>query len=156
MGHAMALSAATIDPSRVGGLVESAHAVLAGLDPAHEMAFALAMGKLFGVHLNDQNSLRFDQDKSFAVENLRQGFNQIRALVKGGFGKNGEYVGMDVKAMRTQPEELSFKHLENSVRMVKLLEEKVAAFDEKKRKEFIEARDYEGLEMYTMELLLGA
>ena len=156
IGHAMALSAATIDPSRVGGLVESAHAVLAGLDPAHEMAFALAMGKLFGVHLNDQNSLRFDQDKSFAVENLRQGFNQIRALVKGGFGKNGEYVGMDVKAMRTQPEELSFKHLENSVRMVKLLEEKVAAFDEKKRKAFIEARDYEGLEMYTMEVLLGA
>jgi len=151
----MALSAATIDPTRVGGLVESAHAVLAGLDPANEMAFALAMGKLYGVHLNDQNSLRFDQDKSFGVENLRQAFNQIRVLKRGGFGNNGEYVGMDVKAMRTQPEELSFKHLENSVRMVKLLEDKVADFDESKQRQFIEARDYEGLEMYTMEVLLG-
>ena len=156
MGHAMALAASTVDPSRVGGLVESAHAILAGLDPATEMAFAMATGKLFGVHLNDQNSLRFDQDKAFAGENLRQGFNQIRVLVNGGFGKNGEYVGMDVKAMRTQPEDLSFSHLANSVRMVKLLEQKVAAFDEGKREEFIRTRDYEGLEMYTLEVLLGA
>lgn len=34
MGHVMAISAATIDPSRVGGNLESAHAILAGLDPA--------------------------------------------------------------------------------------------------------------------------
>jgi xylose isomerase len=156
MGHAMAVAAATVDPKRVGGLVESAHAVLAGLDPANEMAFAMAVGRLFGVHLNDQNGLRFDQDKAFAVENLRQGFNQIRTLVKGGFGKNGEYVGVDVKAMRTQPIEKSFRHLENSLRMVELLEQKVAAFDEKKAQAMIDERDYEALEMYTMEVLLGA
>lgn len=154
MGHAMALAAATIDPDRVGGLVESAHAVLAGLDPANEMAFAMAVGKLFGVHLNDQNGLRFDQDKSFAVENLRQGFNQIRVLVDGGFGRNGEYVGMDVKAMRTQPVERSYRHLENSIRMVELLEEKVASWDRKKAASLIAERDYEALEMLTMEHLL--
>ena len=51
MGHAMAISAATNDPSRVGGNVESAHAILAGLDPSHEMGFALALGKLWTVHL---------------------------------------------------------------------------------------------------------
>ena len=39
--------------------------------------------------------------------------------------------------------------------MVKLLEQKLASFDEGKQREFIEARDYEGLEMYIMELLLG-
>jgi xylose isomerase len=156
MGHAMAISSQTEDPKRVGGLVESAHAILAGIDPANEMAFALALGRLFGVHLNDQNGLKFDQDKAFAVENLRQGFNQIRTLVRGGFGKNGEYVGMDVKAMRTQPQERSFRHLENSVRMVKLLEEKVAAFDEKKAESMIAERDYEALEMYTVEVILGA
>lgn len=154
MGHAIALAAATIDPSRVGGLVESAHAVLAGLDPANEMAFAMAVGKLFGVHLNDQNGLRFDQDKSFAVENLRQGFNQIRVLVDGGFGRNGEYVGMDVKAMRTQSVERSYRHLENSIRMVELLEEKVASWDAKKAAALIAERDYEALEMLTMEHLL--
>lgn len=40
------------------GLVESAHAIPAGLDPALEMAFAPAHRRLFGVHLNDRNSLR--------------------------------------------------------------------------------------------------
>ena len=42
----LAVSAATIDPGRVGGNLESAHAILAGLDPAHEIGFAMAMGKL--------------------------------------------------------------------------------------------------------------
>ena len=51
MGHVMAISAATTDPSRVGGNLESAHAILAGLDPANEIGFALAMGKLMTVHL---------------------------------------------------------------------------------------------------------
>ena len=60
MGHVMGISAATIDPARVGGNVESAHAILAGLDPANEMGFALAMNKLFTVHLNDQNSIRYE------------------------------------------------------------------------------------------------
>jgi xylose isomerase len=154
MGHAMALSSATSDPARVGGLVESAHAVLAGLDPANEMAFAMALGRLFGVHLNDQNSLRYDQDKSFAVENLRSGFNQVRTLVRGDFGSKGEYVGLDVKAMRTQPVERSYRHLENSLRLVELLEAKVAAFDEAQATAMISERDYEALEMYTMEVLL--
>lgn len=40
MGHVMAVSAATIDPKRVGGNLESAHAILAGLDPANEIGFA--------------------------------------------------------------------------------------------------------------------
>jgi xylose isomerase len=47
MGHVMGISAATIDPKRVGGLLESAHATLTGLDPANEIAFALAFGKLW-------------------------------------------------------------------------------------------------------------
>ena len=42
MGHVRAVSAATIDPSRVGGNLESAHAILAGLDPANEIGFAMA------------------------------------------------------------------------------------------------------------------
>lgn len=156
MGHAMALATASNDPNRVGGLVESAHAVLAGLDPANEMAFALGVGKLFGVHLNDQNGMKYDQDKAFGAENLRQAFNQIRVLVDHGFGKNGEYVGLDVKAMRTQSAEQCYRHLANSIRVVELLEAKVAAMDRAKCDALITARDYEALEMYIMELLLGA
>lgn len=155
MGHAMAISAATIDPSRVGGNVESAHAILAGLDPSHEMGFALALGKLWTVHLNDQNGIKFDQDKSFGVENLRQAFNQIKVLVENNYGSHGEYIGLDVKAMRTTTDSDSYKHLENSLAIVNALEEKVAKFDYRFQQKCIETRDYEGLEMYTLKLLMG-
>ena len=154
MGHVMAVSAMTDDPSRVGGLLESAHAILAGLDPANEMAFALAMGKLWGVHLNDQNGMKYDQDKTFGAENLRQAFNQIRVLKDHGYGSGGEYIGLDVKAMRTQPVEISYRHLENSLNVVRLLEEKVDRFDRDIQKKLIEARDYEALEMVVLQLLL--
>ena len=77
----MATLAATKDPSRVGAVLESAHAILAGLDPANEMAFGLAFGKLWSVHLNDQNGMKYDQDKAFGVENLRGAFNQVKVLV---------------------------------------------------------------------------
>ena len=51
IGHALAIASQVSDPSRVGGLIETAHAILAGLDPSDEMAFALSMNKLWGVHL---------------------------------------------------------------------------------------------------------
>lgn len=155
IGHVMGVSAATVDPSRVGGLLESAHAILAGLDPSHEIGFGLAMGKLWGVHLNDQNGIKFDQDKSFGVENLRQAFNQIKVLMENNYGSNGEYVGLDVKAMRTTKSEDSYKHLENSLNIVKALEEKASRFDYDFQKKCVESRDFEGLEMYVMNLLMG-
>lgn len=155
MGHVMAISAATIDPSRVGGNLESAHAILAGLDPSHEIGFALAMNKLWTVHLNDQNGIKFDQDKSFGVENLRQAFNQIKVLMENNYGANGEYVGLDVKAMRTTTDEDSYKHLENSLKIVQALEDKAARFDYDFQKKCVENRDFEGLEMYVMNLLMG-
>ncbi len=154
MGHVMGLSAATIDPSRVGGLLESAHAILAGLDPAYEIAFALSFGKLWGVHLNDQNGMKYDQDKAFGTENLRQAFNQVKVLVENGYGSNGEYIGLDVKAMRTQKQEDCYRHLYNSIKVVELLEEKVTKFDYGFQKKCIDERNYEKLEMYVMELLL--
>ena len=155
LGHCMAISAASNDPARVGGLLESAHAMLAGLDPASEIGFALALGKLWGVHLNDQNGLKFDQDKSFGVENLRAAFNQVKLLVENGFGQNGEYIGLDVKVMRTEKDEGSYQHLENSLRIFKALEKKAEKFDYEFQKKCVEERDYEKLEMYVMELLMG-
>ena len=155
MGHVLAVSAATIDPKRVGGNLESAHAILACLDPSHEIGFALAFDKLFTVHLNDQNGIKYDQDKSFGVENLRQAFNQVRVLVENNYGSKGEYVGLDVKAMRTTSDEDSYQHLENSLNVFKALEQKVYKFDYKKRDELVEKRDFEGLEMYVMNLLMG-
>lgn len=48
IGHVMGLSAATMDPSRVGGLLESAHAILAGLDPANEISFRIGIQQAVG------------------------------------------------------------------------------------------------------------
>ena len=79
IGHALAVAQLTRDPKRVGCLIESAHAILAGLDPADEIDFAMAFGKLWSLHLNDQNGLKFDQDKPFGSNNLRVAFNQVRA-----------------------------------------------------------------------------
>ncbi len=154
IGHVIGLSYLTADPTRVGGLIESAHVILAGLDPASEMGYALASGKLWGVHLNDQNGMKYDQDKSFGSENLRQAFNQVLMLKKHGYGSKGEYVGLDVKVMRTQKIEESYKHIENSLAIFKLLEEKVRTYDFAYRDACVAKRDYEALEMYTITHLL--
>src|SRR5436305_5806123 len=60
IGHALAIAHLTRDPARVGAVIESAHSLLAGLDPSDDMEFALRFGKLWSVHLNDQNGLKFD------------------------------------------------------------------------------------------------
>ena len=154
VGHVMGVSAATIDPKRVGANLESAHAVLAGLDPANEIGFALAFDKLFTVHLNDQNGIRYDQDKSFGVENLRQAFNQIKVLGDNRYWEKG-YVGLDVKAMRTTSDEDSYEHLKNSLEIFKALEEKVARYDYDYANKLIAERKFEQLEMYTLNLIMG-
>ena len=154
IGHVMGVSAATADPSRVGGLLESAHAILAGLDPANEIAFGLAFGKLWGVHLNDQNGMKYDQDKAFGVENLRGAFNQIKVLIENNYGSKGEYIGLDVKAMRTQKIDACYTHLENSLKIAKMLEEKAKKFDYTFQKKCVAERNYEALEMYVLELLM--
>lgn len=155
IGHTVALSYASSDPSRVKGLIETAHALLAGLDPSDEMAFALAHGKLASVHLNDQNGLKYDQDKSFGAVNLRAAFNQVRVLVDNDFGANGEFVGLDIKALRTQAGYPVTAHLTNSREIFLHLVEKVKTYDRALEQQFIEARDYEALELYVIKHLMG-
>jgi xylose isomerase len=153
-GHFLALGYRTRDPSRVGVLIESAHAMLAGLEPSDEMGFALAHGKLWGVHLNDQNGLKFDEDKSFGAVNLRRAFNQVDVLERGGYGTNGEYVGFDVKALRTQDDDKALKHLTNSKEIFLALVELSRKIDRKAWQGFIDARDYEGLDLFITKSLM--
>ncbi|MCX6898774.1 MAG: TIM barrel protein [Verrucomicrobia bacterium] len=155
IGHAIGLAYRTDDPSRVGGLIESAHAILAGLDPSDEMAYALSHGKLWSVHLNDQNGLKFDEDKSFGAVDLRRAFNQIRVLEEAGYGSKGEFIGLDVKAMRATKPVDATKHLANSREFFLALVEKVRTLDRKKEAAFIAARDYEGLERFIVSHLMG-
>lgn len=156
IGHAIALAYASKDPNRVKGLIESAHALLAGLDPSDEMAFALAHDKLGSVHLNDQNGLKYDQDKNFGAANLRVAFNQVRVLEEAGYGRRGEFIGLDVKAMRTQAGSPVTAHLANSREFFLLLVEKYRSMDASRVAQFREARDYEALERYIVRHLLGA
>ncbi|MGL4513994.1 MAG: TIM barrel protein [Lacipirellulaceae bacterium] len=156
MGHAMAFAQRTADPPRVGGLVESAHALLVGLDPAEEMAFAMACGKLWSVHLNDQNGLKFDQDKSFGSVNLRSAFHQVRVLEEAAYADSGRFVGLDVKAMRTQPTDRALKHLSTSKEVFLQLVEKARTFPQAACDAAITARDYEEVERLVLTHLLGA
>src|SRR5690606_36920792 len=87
MGFALAFRQP--DPARVGCVVESAHAILAGLDPADEMGFALAFDKLYSIHLNDQNGLKFDQDRSFGSVNLRRALDQVLVLEDNAYASKG-------------------------------------------------------------------
>jgi xylose isomerase len=154
MGHALALGFQAQDPDRVGVLMESAHSILAGLDPADEIGFALAFGKLWSVHLNDQNGLKFDQDRSFGAVDLRRAFNQVRVLDENRYWEVG-MVGLDVKAIRTQPAEIATKHLRNSLGMFLRLLELARSLDRGGVDELIAARDYEELDWLILSHLMG-
>jgi len=155
-GHAIGLGLLTIDPARVGVNIESAHAILANLDPSDEMGYALAHNKLWTVHLNDQNGSKYDQHKSFGSVDLRRAFNQVRILDIHDYGKNGEYVGMDVKAMRTQKSGVATKNLTNSKeifwKLLAISRSLDNSFIDKCRAEL----NYEELDLYIMKALLGS
>jgi xylose isomerase len=155
IGHALAIAHQTVEPDRVGGLIESAHALLAGLDPSDEMAFALAAGKLWSVHLNDQNGLKFDEDKTFGGANLRSAYNQVRVLELAGYARTGRFVGLDVKAMRSQKAEAAHLHLSNSRTIFLKLVDKVRSFPKDVESRYIAERNYEALELAVIEHLLG-
>jgi xylose isomerase len=155
VGHMIGIAYRTVDPKRSGVLIESAHSILAGLDPADDMAYALYHDKLWSVHLNDQNGLKYDQDKVFGSVDLRRAFDQVWTLEKNGYGRAGECVGLDVKAMRTTTLEESTLHLANSKVMFERLVEIVRSVDEHQVDELRKARRYEQLEMLILNALTG-
>jgi xylose isomerase len=155
IGHALAIAQLTRDPKRVGCLIETAHAILAGLDPADEIDFACAFGKLWSLHLNDQNGLKYDQDRPFGCTNLRSAFDQVRALERNGYGKRGEYVCFDVHPFRTTRPEHWMAHLLNSRRTFLHLVEKARAFNEKTARKLIADRNYQALDQMVLEHLMG-
>lgn len=155
IGHALAIAQLTRDPKRVGCLIESAHAILAGLDPADEIDFAMLFNKLWSLHLNDQNGLKFDQDKPFGSANLRVAFNQVRALERNRYGKGGEFVCFDVHPFRTTKEEHWLAHLDNSRKTFLRLVERARSFNEKAAQALIADRDYAALDQMVLEHLMG-
>ena len=154
IGHAIAMGLLTNAPERVGCLIETAHALLANLAPSDEMGFALAHKKLWSVHLNDQNGLKFDQDLTFGAVDPRRALNQVRVLDKHGYGNDGEWVGLDVKVMRTQKEGADLKHLEYSRKTFLKLLEISRSMDDSIIDGLIADRDYEELNYYILNAML--
>jgi xylose isomerase len=155
VGHMIGVAYKTVAPERSGVLIESAHSILAGLDPADDMAYALYHNKLWSVHLNDQNGLKYDQDKVFGSVDLRRAFDQVWTLEKNGYGRNGECVGLDVKAMRTTTFAESTYHLSHSKTMFLRLLEIVRGVDASRVEELRSNRQYEQLEMLILNALTG-
>jgi xylose isomerase len=151
-GHFLALCYRASDPGRAGVLIESAHSILAGLDPSDDMAYALWHKKLWSVHLNDQNGLKYDQDKAFGSVDLRRAFNSVWVLERAGYDG---CIGLDVKAMRTTKAADQTKHLVNSRAMFLRLLDVVRSMDAAKVEAYRAERNYEGLEMYVLEKLMG-
>jgi xylose isomerase len=152
VGHFMGLTYCTTDPKRVGVLIESAHSILAGLDPSDDMAYALWHRKLWSVHLNDQNGLKYDQDKTFGSVDLRRAFNTVWVLERGGYDG---CIGLDVKAMRTTKPGLQTQHLANSKAMFEMMVDLARSVDTAMVEAYRAERDYEGLEMYILRHLMG-
>jgi xylose isomerase len=151
-GHFLALCYRAAEPSRVGVLIESAHSILAGLDPSDDMANALWHGKLWSVHLNDQNGLKYDQDKVFGSVDLRRAFNTVWVLERAGYDG---CIGLDVKAMRTTKAADQTKHLANSREVFLRLLDLVRSVDAGQVEQYRAERDYEGLELYILKKLMG-
>jgi xylose isomerase len=99
--------------------------------------------------------LKYDQDKNFGGANLRAAFDQVLVLEEGGFGRNGEFVGLDVKTMRTQRGSPVTAHLKNSRELFLALVDKARTYDLRRVEELRANRDYEALELYTLRHLMG-
>jgi len=116
------------------------------------MAYALWHEKLWSVHLNDQNGLKYDQDKTFGSVDLRRAFNTVWVLERAGYQG---CIGLDVKPMRTTKAADQTKHLANSKAMFLRLVDIARAVKPEAIEAFRAERDYEGLEAFVLGKLLG-
>jgi xylose isomerase len=119
-GHALAFIETLEHPFMVGVNPEIAHIKMAGLNPYHEYAQALELGKLFDVHLNGQKVGRFDQDMSLGADGVKDAFFVMKLL------KDYHYKGtlaFDAHPFRTENDPWDF--VDRCMRTVKMLAEKV-------------------------------
>jgi xylose isomerase len=119
---------ATLDPSvrdMVGVNPEVQHARMINLNFVHEVAQALAAGKLFHIDLGAQKSGRFDQDLRFGAEDIKETFFLVKLLDDARW--DGPHA-FDVKPYRSDmPDDLE-DMVRGGIRSYDLLLEKVDAF----------------------------
>ena len=87
--------------------------------------------------------------------NLKRAFDQVFVLYENDYGANGEFVGLDVKALRTQKDDVATRHLTNSKKVFNDLLEVVKRVDRTRIEELRASRDYEELEYYIISCIMG-
>ncbi len=126
VGHALALIATLKKPGNCGLVPELAHARMAGLNAYHEVALALECGKLFGLHLNGQKTLRFDQDLRFGAEDLKESFFVVKLVEEAKWDGPRSF---DAHAYRSADREEVWEFVDGCMRTYLILKEKVAQFN---------------------------
>jgi xylose isomerase len=119
-GHALAFIETLEHPFLVGVNPEVAHVKMAGLNPYHEFAQAIEVGKLLDVHLNGQKIGRFDQDLALGADDIKDIFFVVKLLKDHGYRGT---VAFDAHPYRTEVEPWDF--VERCMRTYKMLAEKV-------------------------------
>jgi len=125
VGHVLGFIARLDHPDRVGVVPELAHAAMAGLNPAHEVAHALYAGKLYGIHLNGQRPLRFDQDLRFGAASLKDSFFVVKLLEEEAWPGPRSF---DAHPYRTTDEQGVWQFVEGCIRAYQILAEKVQQY----------------------------
>ena len=153
VGHFLGLAYRTADPSRVGVLIESAHSILAGLDPSDDMAYALWHEQALErppqrperAEVRPGQDVRLGRSAAGVQHGLGAGARRLRRLHRPRRQGDADDQGRPTRR----------KHLANSRAMFLRLLEVVRSVDAAKVEAFRAERDYEGLEMYILEKLLG-
>lgn len=125
-GHALGFIATLDKPENCGCVPEMAHVRMAGLNCVHEIAQILEVGKLWGVHLNGQKPLRYDQDLRFGSEDLKECFFIVKLL------EDRKYAGprsFDCHAYRTADRDEVWDFVDGNMRTYLILREKARQFN---------------------------
>ncbi|MFY9342098.1 MAG: xylose isomerase [Planctomycetota bacterium] len=129
-GHMLHFISTLAHQEMVGVNPEVAHEVMAGLSFPHNVAQAMAVGKLFHIDLNGQKIGRYDQDLRFGSEDQKGALLLVR-LLEGTLG--GErYTGprhFDAHAYRSEDEAGVWEFAKGCMRTYKILAHKAKAFD---------------------------
>jgi xylose isomerase len=129
---------------------ETAHSRMAGLDYLWDVELGLEAGKLFHIHLNSQDTTRYDQDLPFGYTEPLKDLALCVALQD---AKWPGILAFDVKAPRTdRPEDIA-DILHTSAANLQRLWNKALTVDRKKILEFRKTQRYTALAGYLAECL---
>lgn len=129
---------------------ETAHSRMAGLDFLWDVELCLQAGKLFHIHLNSQDTTRYDQDLPFGYT---EPLKDLALCVVLQDAKWEGILAFDVKAPRTDRPEDICDILHVSAANLRRLWAKAAKVDRKRIAEFRSTQRYTALTGYLAECL---